>query len=236
MITFKQKQFSEYDAMRQLYVALDREGLIRNRVIGVIDQSALIPILKGNNIVIEKFTQATRVFGKDRYRMYLKVGAKAKMPDDVRLPQYTSDKSLGNLRLDLNYGIYANGGDGGGNNQQGDQNKQNQNQQGSSSTINPGPKDKDKKKKDKDSPKNYSDTTVDIKFRQKQFATPVVGVSFRPSVDFLKYQIHTLLGDALKYDKKERSLVLEFSSIRDAISALNILPFGLGYKIYLLNS
>lgn len=237
MIIFKQKQFSEYDAMRQLYVALDKLGLIRNKVIGVIDTSALIPILKGNNVVIEKFTQATRVFGKDRYRMYLKIGAKAKMPDDVRLPQYTRDKSLGNLRLSFNYGIMPNGG--GGDDQQQD-NKKNDNN--SSPQFTSGPKvnngSKDKKKNTA-----HSDTSVDTLFRQKEFGDnkkkgpgPFTKVEFSPNVDFLKYEVHTLLGDALKYDKRDRSLVLEFNTIDDAIRALNILPFGLGYKIYLLNA
>ena len=44
-----------------------------------------------------------------------------------------------------------------------------------------------------------------------------------------------LKGETLKYDKKERSLVLEFPDIRAAVEALNILPFGINYKIYLLD-
>ena len=52
----------------------------------------------------------------------------------------------------------------------------------------------------------------------------------------LNQEVHELLGEALRYDKKERSLVLEFSEISLAIRALNILPFGLGYKIYLLDA
>jgi DNA polymerase III gamma/tau subunit len=52
----------------------------------------------------------------------------------------------------------------------------------------------------------------------------------------LTVKVQELLGDAIVYDKKSRTLVLEFDSIRDAIQALNILPFGLNYKIYLLDA
>ena len=48
-------------------------------------------------------------------------------------------------------------------------------------------------------------------------------------------EVKEILGDAVKYDKKERSLVLEFKSIQDAVRALDILPFGIDYKIFLLN-
>lgn len=250
MIQFKQKEFSEYDAMRQLYVAMDKLGLIRNRVVGVIDQSALIPILKGNNVVIEKFTQATRIFGKDRYRMYLKIGAKAKMPDEVRLPQLTQRKSLGSLQLGLNYGIMPDNNGGGGNNNN-NNNQQNNNQKppqiGAGPQQNQGGNNQNnnnqnqnqqgKNKKNKKKGKRFSDTSL-ITFRQKEFGgpPPVVNVSFKPNVDFLNYEINSLLADAIKYDKRDRSLVLEVSSVDDAIKALNLLPFGLGYKVYLLNS
>ena len=73
-------------------------------------------------------------------------------------------------------------------------------------------------------------------FRQKEFgkgAPPTVSASFSPTID-LTFKVRELLGDAVKYDKKERSLVLEFASIPDAITALNILPFGIDYKIFLL--
>ena len=84
MITFKEKTFSrEADAMRALYVALQRE---RKRV-EVIDSNSLLAVLKGNNVVIERFVIFTPTFGKDRFRMYLKIGAKAKMPDNVKLAE-----------------------------------------------------------------------------------------------------------------------------------------------------
>ena len=63
MIKFRQKDFSEYDAMRSLYVELLKKS-DRNKF-KVIDTSALIPILKGNNIVIERFVINTSLFGRD---------------------------------------------------------------------------------------------------------------------------------------------------------------------------
>ena len=240
MIKFKEKTFSEYDAMRQLYVELMKLGADRNKF-KIIDTSALIPILRGNNIVIEKFTQATRIFGKDRYRMYLKIGAKAKLPDDVRLPQRFYDKELGKLELGVNVGIVPkfNSGDSSNPNPQNNQ----QNQQNSQSSGNPqvqygkNGNNKGGKKGWKQKQQSAIGDSTLIGFRQKEFGDgprPVFTASLKPG-SLLKYTVTELLGDAIKYDKKERSLVLEFSSIRDAIYALNVLPFGLNYNIYLLN-
>lgn len=257
MIVFKQKEFSEYDAMRQLYVELDKLGCFKNHKVEVISPSALIPVLRGNNIVIEKFTQATRVFGKDRYRMYIKVGAKAKMPDDVRLPQTSYDKSLGTLNLGLNFGFDVDKPDFGNKDNSNNQNQNNNNNNqviqnppsSRKTTNNRNNKSNNKNKsKGKISQHNNSEIGNFPIFRQKEFGNnknknnnnggggKFFQVNFKPSVDFLKYQVHVLLGDALKYDKRDRSLVLEFDSIFNAIRALNILPFGIGYKIYLLNS
>lgn len=177
MIRFRQKSFSEYDAMRSLYVELLRQS--DNRKFKVIDTSTLIPILKGNNVVIEKFVISTSLFGSDKYRMYLKIGAKAKLPDEVRLPGRVYDKRL----LDVNFKLSSN-------------------IKSSSATG-------------KKSPNSVSS---DLGF-------PGIGIT---------QQVTELLGDAVKYDKKDRSLVLEFKNISDAIRALNILPFGINYQIYLL--
>jgi hypothetical protein len=192
MIEFRQKTFSEYDAMRSLYVALQRNG-DRNKW-KVIDSGALIPVLRGNNVVIERFVITTSFMHRDRYRMYLKIGAKAKLPDEVRLPEKVYDKRLGNASLNINVGKFANNQGGG------------------------------------DQQKNFS-----FMFKQKEFkgTPPTVNASFSPAID-LTFKVRELLGDAVKYDKKERSLVLEFASIPDAITALNILPFGIDYKIFLL--
>lgn len=182
MIKFRQKEFSEYDAMRELYVELMKRS-DKNKF-PTIDTSALIPILKGNNIVIERFVISTSIFGTDKYRMYLKIGAKAKLPDEVRLSGRVYDKRLLNVQVRLRGGL----------------NKQ------------------------------FSD-------KEKLFGGPAdqIQTELSPNLN-LSTPVTKLLGEAIRYDKKSRSLVLEFSSINDAINALNILPFGLNYKIYLLDS
>lgn len=200
MIRFRQKNFSEYDAMRSLYVELMKYS--DKYKFGIIDTSALIPILKGNNIVIERFVISTSLFGKDKYRMYLKVGAKAKMPDDVRLPGRVYDKRLGNARINFNGGIFAN---------------------------------KDKGKETTHSDVTEGDSRIKLFSNNKKGAPPTISAEFSPNID-LTYEVNEILGEAVKYDKPSRSIVLEFSSIQDAIRALNILPFGLNYKIYLLNA
>lgn len=212
MINFRQKQFTEYDAMRSLYVKLMRYS-DKNKF-GVIDTSALIPILRGNNIVIERFVITTSLFGKDRYRMYLKIGAKAKMPDEVRLPGKVYDKRLGNMQLNISHSIFA-------------------------------PKDYEEQQNNNNQPKQKNNSEISFPgsiLAQKEFKGgggnkqfPFVSGSFSPNFN-ISYEVQELLGDAIKYDKKSRSLVLEFKTIDDAINALNILPFGIGYKIYLLNA
>lgn len=185
MIKFAQKQYTEYDAMRALYVELMKYS-DKNKF-EVIDKSALIPVLKGNNVVIERFVISTSTFGKDKYRMYLKIGAKAKLPDEVRLAgEHVYDKKLLDLSVSLKGGVkpktFSGKKNGGG---------------GSPFGI------------------------------QTEIKTPYLSIN---------QEVHELLGKAIKYDKKERSLVLEFKEIQYAIRALNILPFGLGYKIYLLDA
>ena len=189
MIKFVQKQYSEYDAMRALYVELMKYS-DKNKF-EIISPSELIPVLKGNNVVIERFVISHTAFGRDKYRMYLKIGAKAKLPDDVRLSGgHVYDKKLLDLSMSLRGGAKPkmfskgkggnNGGGGGGG----------------------------------------GSLSAEIK-------TPYVSIS---------REVHELLGEAIRYDKKERSLVLEFKDIPNAIRALNILPFGLSYKIYLLDA
>ena len=209
MIKFRQKAFSEYDAMRSLYIELIKKG---DRLKWkVIDSSSLIPILKGNNVVVERFVISTSPLHRDKYRMYLKIGAKAKMPDEVRLPERVYDVKLGGATLNINPG-YKDPNYNSGN--------QNQNQQ----------------------QKKYSESSrqklFKTKTRQKLFGKggppPIISGNFSPRID-ISYEVRELLGNAVKYDKKARSLVLEFSSIDNAIQALNILPFGINYNIYLLS-
>jgi hypothetical protein len=194
MIQFRQKTFSEYDAMRALYVELLKRG-DKNKW-KVIDKNSLIPVLRGNNVVIERFVISTSFAHRDRYRLYLKIGAKAKLPDEVRLPERVYDKRLGNASINFNMGLFA-----------------------------PGSKDNQGQKQ-----KNMS-----VVFKQKEFkgAPHTISASVSPNIN-LTYEVRELLGEAVKYDKKERSLVLEFQSIEDAIRALNILPFGINYNIFLL--
>lgn len=198
MITFKQKTYSkESDAMRALYVALQRE---RKRV-EVIDQNSLVAVLKGNNIVIERFVIFTPTFGKDKFRMYLKIGAKAKMPDNVKLAEnFTKSEKVLDAALSFDGGLERrklfskpknNKGSGGGNNN-------NNNNQGGSG--------------------NFAKASFDFGrvglFKEKE----------------------SRIGEAILYDIKSRSLVLEFGSMENAIRALDILPFGINYKLYLLDT
>lgn len=211
MIKFRQKEFSEYDAMRSLYVELMKRS--DRTKFSIIDLNSLIPILKGNNIVIEKFVISTSLFGKDKYRMFIKVGAKAKMPDEVRLPGKVYDKRLGNLSINFEGGIFR------------QDNNSNNNSNSSNSSNN-------SNNSNNLSTKKYSF----IKKEQRSYGDkPMIGFKYEPNINITQ-TVNKLLGEAIKYDKKERSLVLEFESIDDAIQALNILPFGLGYKIYLLDN
>lgn len=207
MINFRQKEYSsnEYDAMRSLYVELIR-GDCRLRV-EVIDRSQLIPILRGNNVVIERFV-VVPIGRQDKFRMYLKIGGRAKLPDQVRLTSRNEYRKFGSMKVDLNAAAMLPGG---GNNNNNNQNQQNNN----------------KKKQ-----KTYSSI-----MSQKEFGNgprPFSSANLPMFVD-LSYQVNKLLGEALVYDKNSRTLVLEFDSIRDAINALNVLPFGINYKLYLLD-
>ena len=190
MIEFRQKIFAarEYDAMKSLYNELMKKDSPWRYKIKVIDSTSLLPVLRGNNVVIERFVISTQFGKKDKYRLYLKIGAKAKLPDDVRLPGFDKKNRLfrSNLRVE------------------------------GSSWL---------------GQKNNSE-----KFRQKDFGNPP---NIGTSIDFGSYEIEyektVPRGTTLLYDKKGRSLVIEFDTIQDAIRALDILPFGLNYNMYLLD-
>lgn len=247
MIKFKEKSFSEYDAMRSLYVELMRNGA-DDKKFNIIDASSLSAVLRGNSVVIEKFVISTRFFGADKYRMYLKVGAKAKMPDEVRLPErYFDKKLLGRLDLRFNNSIkHPNFGGGGGGFQQphtttidensgpllGNTNAPRAKKFRANNTNSHHSKKKGKKFSDIPRISLFSGNK---KNKQNNDGGGFAKASFSPNVDF-SYEVRSLLGEAVKYDRKSRSVVLDFSTIRDAIYALNILPFGLGYKIYLLDN
>lgn len=194
MIEFRQKEFTEYDAMRYLYNELMKNDAWR-RKIQIIGTDSLIPVLKGNNVVIERFVISTRTFHKDKYRMYLKIGAKAKMPDAVRLPGQVRTNKLLNSSVSISGGIFRQ--------------------------------------------KNNSE----IEFRQKEFKgngnnngpKPTISATINPVYADIQYETTVPKGETIDYDKKSRSIVLEFDNVGDAIGALNILPFGLNYKVYLLD-
>ena len=197
MIVFKQKTYSEYEAMRSLYVELMRDGGKRGKW-ETISKSQLPAVLKGNNVVVEKFVISTSLFGRDKYRMYLKIGAKAKLPDEVRFPGYYYDEKLGGLSLKISGGVPF----------------KNQQQNNFSNT------------KEKSFGKNKNNNN-------NNNGGKLLSAEYNNRFD-IEIEVHNLIAEAIKYDKKARELILEFDTIQDAIRALNILPFGINYNIKLL--
>ena len=196
MIVFKQKTYSEYEAMRSLYVELMRDGGKRGKW-EIISKSQLPAVLKGNNVVVEKFVISTSLFGRDKYRMYLKIGAKAKLPDEVRFPGYYYDEKLGGLSLKVSGGVPF----------------KNQQQNNFS----------DAKEKAFGKNKNNNNNN----------GGKLLSAEYNNRFD-IEVEVHNMIAEAIKYDKKSRELILEFDTIQDDIRALNILPFGINYNIKLL--
>lgn len=209
MIEFRQKEFSEYDAMRSLYVELMKQP--NRNIYGTIRSNQLISTLKGNNIVIERFVITTAFAHKDKYRMYLKIGARAKMPEAVRLQSTSRHESL--FKLNLNFGNKFNGY----NNQ--DYKNQTFEQRSHSEVV----EQKEFGKKDSNGG------------GQNNGGGSGLGFNMNLPIEVGR-DTNELLGDCVDYNKKDRSLVLEFRSIYDAIRSLSILPFGLNYRIYLLDA
>jgi hypothetical protein len=198
MITFRQKEFTEYDAMKAFYNELCRLT-DRNRF-PICTKSELPSILKGNNVVIEKFVIASPFFGRDVYRMYIRVGLKAKMPEAIRLTDRQYDKRLGDFQVNLKSGNLFDSQE-----------------------------------------RNYSEILEQREFKGGggyPFWKPQMSADFRPDRDAMSisYLVKESLGEAIVNDKKTRTVVLEFKSIQDAIRVLNLLPFGLNYKIYILDA
>lgn len=101
MIRFLQKGFSEADAMRSLWRELQRRSNGDPRRLPKIieSQTSLIPILRGNNVVIEKFV-ISKSLGQENFRLYLRVGAKCKLPENFLLPSRKEERTaFGNLRF-----------------------------------------------------------------------------------------------------------------------------------------
>jgi hypothetical protein len=218
MIEFKQKLYRECEAMRSLYVELMKDFNWRQKI-GIIDNSSsLIPILRGNNIVIERFVISTSFLHSDKYRMYIKIGAKAKLPDEVRLPGYTHDEKLGKASININGGI-------------------NKPKQFEFSEYNGIIAQKGFSKLEQREFDNGKGKKKNGNGNNNDGGGNLVKTSFSPSDNIVSitHEVQVLLGEAIEYNKKDRSLVLEFSSIENAVRALNILPFGINYKVYLLN-
>lgn len=211
MIKFKQKEFSEADAMRPFYVKLQRD--MRERkcpFVQVIGKSEMLPILSGNNVIIEKFVLVDKILGKDRFRMYLRFGSKVKLPDVFKLSEFEyRDKPLfGASKLNVNLDLGSGNGGGGNNNNNGN-NKKNKNKNNQQ--------------------KKFSEGSLG----QKEFgflSPKLEGLSFA-----ISRTVKNSLGEVTFYDKKNRIATIEFSNIQDAIKSLNILPLGLNYKLYLLD-
>ena len=208
MITFKRKEFSEYENMRVLYNEIQRNFYLKNKI-RMIDPSALPSILRGNNVVIEKFSIITSLFNKDRYVMYLKMGAKVKLPDKIRLDGDNVKENIGNMSIKFKSGIPKFNS--------GSSEKKFSDTYGTRIFFESGGKDNGKKKKKGDGGGGF------------------INAEFTP-YENLSYDYTRLVGRVVKYNKIERSLVLEFDSKMDALKALDILPFGLDYNLYLLNS
>ena len=181
MIKFREKLYSEYDAMRSLYNTLNS----RNARFDVISESALPAVMRGNNVVIEKFMISTNLFGRDKYRTYIKLGSRLKLPTSIRLPKYYENKRIGGLGLSVLYG----GGSG------------NSKKKGSGGSDN----------KDQQNQQNQQGASVGLEITNGRS-----------------------VAESLKYDKSSGTLILESNSIDDAVNALNILPFGISYKVFLL--
>lgn len=190
MIKFRQKDFTEHDAMKILY----RELVIRaqgdrRKYPKLCTPSSLLPILKGQNIVIERFVISSSTFGKDKYRMYIKIGAKAKLPESVRLPGEYRTQTVGDLGVTFNAKV-----------------------------------------------KSFADNNNNNNGKKKDGGGGDFASSrFSPNVR-IQREVKKILGEVIKYNKTDRSLVLEFEDLGSAIKALDILPFGLEYNIYLLDA
>lgn len=109
MIKFRQKEFTEADAMRPFYVKL--QEYMRDRrcpLVQVIGKNEMLPILSGNNVIIERFVLAGKILGKDKFKMYLRFGSKVKLPEVFKLSdfKYETKSLLGGSKL--NIGISSN--------------------------------------------------------------------------------------------------------------------------------
>lgn len=214
MIQFREKTYSsrEYDAMRTLYVNLCRR-FDRNRI-KTIESNQLAAALKGNNVIIERFVINKPPFGVDTYRIYLKIGARAKMPDQVRLPSHKFKNRFGDIKTRFRAGW-------GDRTLQFDQNYERFDPKTDTRFSNTN---EPRQKLFKDNKKNNNNGGGEN-----------MSFEFTPFIPN-EYESQELMADVLLFNKKSRTLVLEAKTVDSIIDSLNVLPFGLNYNILLLDA
>lgn len=214
MIKFKEKTYSEYDAMRQLYVEMSKRYKSYDGKVGfkVISPSYLPGILKGNSVVIEKFVILSRLIGSNKYRMYIKLGSKIKLPDKIKLPSLDRNYiNMGIMKANVGNGSLF-------------KNNQYQNK-------------KSEEPEDDEDEEDTSESQFNRRKKGKRYSNKKESNSgFRLETSKgLGILSNKPLGSTILYDKNSRSLVLEFDSIGSAVESLNYLPLGINYDIYLLS-
>ena len=237
-VAFRQKEYSEHDALRLFFIEWKKRRCFPE--LEVIGPSELIPVLKGNNVVIEKVVISTSFFGSDRYRLYFKLGARVNLPPSVHLPQESEyTHYLGRSEVSLQGGWKSPyGGGGGGNNP--NQNPNNNNPGGRFETRTHSSTEEDE---------SLERFFGELQFEEKEFGKKkggggggnnngdgglLIKANYKPEIN-LSYKVREPLGETIKYDRTSRTLVLEYTSLDRAFKSLSILPFGLQYKLYLLS-
>lgn len=236
MLSFKQKEYSEYPSTRLLYSEIQKRHI---RGIDFITRSEMIPILRGNNIIIEKFTISTSLFGKDHFRAYFKMGAKVSMPNDVYIPNspYSERRTLGKLEMNMQAGIkppnYNDNNNNKGQDNRSQNTSSNQSSNNNSNSNNGG--------RGNGRGRNHSRFSLtsdlmeterffsELCFEERMYAKTkgggnggppnFISTKFIPYVD-LSYNVDKPLAETISYDKNHRTLVLEFETMDNVLELL----------------